>query len=97
MLVDRCRAAPGPGKKRGPGVKHHRGGEDEQDIGQGVVAEADGGGDRGRHGEPDRQAQGQGQEKAPAIFFDLRFRGAGGPLLPGRPFHFVPRVRDHLA
>ncbi len=55
----------------------------------------DRGRNRGNHGEPHRQAQDQGQEEAPAKFFDLRFRGAGGPLLPGRPFHFVTCVRNH--
>ena len=96
MLVDRCRAAlAGPGKERGAGVKHHRGGKDEQDEGHGPVAEADGIRHRGNHRNPHRQAQDQGQEEAPAKFFDLRFRGTGGPLLPGRPFHFVARVRNH--
>ena len=88
--------AEGPGKKRGAGVKHHRGGKDEQDKGHGAVAEAGGLRHRGNHGEPHRQAQDQGQEEAPAKFFDLRFRGAGGPLLPGRPFHFVARVSNHF-
>ena len=52
---------------------------------------------RGNHREPHRQAQDQGQEEAPAKFFDLRFRGAGGPLLPGNPFHFVARVSNHFS
>ena len=52
---------------------------------------------RGNHRQPHRQAQDQGQEEAPAKFLDLRFRGAGGPLLPGNPFHFVARVSNHFS
>ncbi len=88
--------AGGPGEERGAGVKHHRGGKDEEDEGHGMVAEAHGLRHRGNHAEPHRQAQDQGQEEAPAKFLDLGFRGAGGPLFPGGTFHGVTRLGNHL-
>ena len=50
---------------------------------------------RRNHAGPDRQAQDQGQQEAPAKLPDLGLGRAGRTLLPGGAFHFVARFLDH--
>ena len=84
-------------EKGGAGIEEDRGGEDEQHNMPDMLGKAQPAG-QGGHQVPqdDREAQGQGDEKAPFedAGFNLGGRGRRGLLGPG--LHFVARLGDGL-